>query len=1354
MLLELAARMADGRFELGGRHILIRRGEAVGVTAMADDPHVEDLLVQTSRMTPDQAERIRRARVRGEDTSKLLASAVSSSTLHKARRALWTGRLVKSLAASEKTPGTVGHFVPSAPHWEAGSQVHLVSLLLDSLARRAAAGDADLIGKSSTHLFRWEDSPHLELACRWSGLEDLPDPPAVDRLLARYPSGAPRMAALIRAGLARLVSPTGDFAPPPERPKTFPPSAPPPQQHLQSTRPERSYGPGAVADDLEVRASIPFPVMPTGTLDDPLEPLENKITQLEQIRAPSRDRAAAWKEVAHAWNRHFHALGEAARAFREASAADPSDIDAALHAARSCMQLAQLKLARAYARTASQHAPSDEKKEEALQLLVALALRDGRPGEASEADRELLHLRQRRNRSSKPAKPDRATINNAIMTATRTNNPNDIVEALTRAAQYPGTASIEIARTAFDALARQNAYPWALARQFAIDCAHIDPSLLRELTRRIGDAPLKEQVLTLEHLLARADPADQPKYLSKIAELFRADRSAAGEARTLLRLLSVAPYHRMSLERLRTIFSETGENDRLMAILALQLEAATDASERAKHLRELASTAYVTDGNSDRALGFVRYIFDEAGEDEERLLIGIRTLLALERPRRAARHLVEAAKGRDSRGANALLKHAVAVAEKDAGDTELALEIASNALKERPTDGHLLMSFERLSLEGLDIRASQTVYEILQEHALGENARRALHYRQGRWLEQAGETEQALKAYAKAFALWPSAGVVFDRIESLAMKLGAFGELADACTTLADHSTDITRQRELWRHAGQLSLRNKQTRRAFGLFLRSWRETGDVESRKRAEQLARELLIESPSTGSEAYSMLIEAIEQQAKSSNDLNHRVALYAEAARICAIDCRNQELAIEYTEKAAQQAGADPHLAQRRADLYARAASWLLEIFGRRKDAKTYIDKALDIWGGHRHAQSLLYRLGDVQSDPPGARSSLLPISFVPDARYEDPAREEIERFRSRIAAGDIQAGVDLAELLASHGRQKEAHRLLLSVVRQDPARVGTLRKLVAMSSTVQAPAIQSAAEEVLAIFDMSYQAGKADTRYKHEDARTPYDPELAAAQTILELIWEHSRGQFRVERADLGIAGTDRITPSGISPLAAAYADALKALDLTAEVELYRRNASSGQLRVAATTPPSVIVEVVPGDDTLEDPDALRFRIARAVELARPSNILLTSRPEDEAKRLLRAIRAAFSKPAHSRSTSELDADAIELGRGLWDRLPAHAQATVTAELAKNPDALRFDELMPALLGRAACVGLAVCGRLTASVRGLCADDPALAGKTIATEKEYIDACHASHAFRAMVRFALSDDRILARLRNQL
>ncbi|HBQ11310.1 MAG TPA: hypothetical protein DEF51_09090, partial [Myxococcales bacterium] len=220
-------------------------------------------------------------------------------------------------------------------------------------------------------MLEWLGGTHEERARRWARFSADPDDrPAVARLLTSEPAAATRIAALVRAGLARIVAPDAPPAPAPRMP-SIPPSAPSrhtpplgsaaPRSSLPPRKkPSMQLDPGLVpVFDDEPELDPDLPPLPDGEaqLDDPLDALERDIAVLEQQNASGEVRAAAWRAFGEAWEQRFGSVEEAARAYREAAAAAPDDREILALASDRCAALGQADLAVAYARAMVNAAP-------------------------------------------------------------------------------------------------------------------------------------------------------------------------------------------------------------------------------------------------------------------------------------------------------------------------------------------------------------------------------------------------------------------------------------------------------------------------------------------------------------------------------------------------------------------------------------------------------------------------------------------------------------------------------------------------------------------------------------------------------------------------------------------------------------------------------------------------------------------------------------------------------------------------------------------------------------------------------------------------------------------------------------
>ena len=347
----------EGTATFGGRVLKIKNGRVVDVIGAAADPSLFSLAVASGHIAQSPAEAPRGGTTATEkwtsERERLRRAGLSERMIQRIRRATWVDRLVGALTESDGTgPELSAETIDADP----ADGEALGALLLDALARRAGENEAGVVGGIASMPVEFgEDGVHAEIARRWGGLRDEDEGRPIASVLGRSPGAASRLAALFRTGVVRCSA--IDAAPPAsdsaaadsdvDRSSLTPPIAP-----------ERNWAPGSLVPPPSGRVEVDSLPPVEGPLGDPLVATERRILELEANGAPGPERAAVWKEAARLWQQHHGALEEAARALREATAADPSDPDCARLTSRACLALGQLDLARAYARTATDAAPS------------------------------------------------------------------------------------------------------------------------------------------------------------------------------------------------------------------------------------------------------------------------------------------------------------------------------------------------------------------------------------------------------------------------------------------------------------------------------------------------------------------------------------------------------------------------------------------------------------------------------------------------------------------------------------------------------------------------------------------------------------------------------------------------------------------------------------------------------------------------------------------------------------------------------------------------------------------------------------------------------------------------------------
>jgi hypothetical protein len=360
LLLELEARGATGGLDIGGRRIVLTKGNIVEVRPASDDASLGDFLVAAGRLSEEDLATAKRQAT--EQRAPLEAALrardlVPLDVLLETRRALWLDRFVRGLAVEERAGKQPGLLTPE-PHPSPGPAINTLPFVLDGLARRAGFGDAEQVGREASAWFDWLDTQQRERAASWADFGEVNDSIQAAQLFARHPAAPSRIAALVRAGLARLSeerSPLPHPAPrnpviaaPAPRPSARPQGSirPPPRESL------RAFSPGQAALErgplgIEPVASW-FPDQ-SATLDDPLDQYERRIASLEQAGGSPAERARAWLDLGRAFRTHHDSIDESARACREAAAADPRSPEALEAAANMCSATGEPELAYQYA---------------------------------------------------------------------------------------------------------------------------------------------------------------------------------------------------------------------------------------------------------------------------------------------------------------------------------------------------------------------------------------------------------------------------------------------------------------------------------------------------------------------------------------------------------------------------------------------------------------------------------------------------------------------------------------------------------------------------------------------------------------------------------------------------------------------------------------------------------------------------------------------------------------------------------------------------------------------------------------------------------------------------------------------
>lgn len=254
-----------------------------------------------------------------------------------------------------------------------------------------------------------------------------------------------------------------------------------------------------------------------------------------------------------------------------------------------------------------------------------------------------------------------------------------------------------------------------------------------------------------------------------------------------------------------------------------------------------------------------------------------------------------------------------------------------------------------------------------------------------------------------------------------------------------------------------------------------------------------------------------------------------------------------------------------------------------------------------------------------------------------------------------------------------------------------------------------------------------------------------PELQAVAPLFAAIWEGVPDLVGPSLAELGVESQDKVSPVADHDLAKIYSQVGKALGNQKTTLYLNPNPSGTEVAIAVTHPPSV---VVPAHFAADFPASeLRFRLGRALELARPELILAATMPPAELTQLLGSLLRAFF-PRHARRRAD---SASEQAAKLKKALPYKVSkrlAELFGELHTTPfSSARWRRLARESANRA---GLLAAGDLTVAVRVLTSEGVGRPLDDVTTEDVRAMAAMPG-AVRDLLRYAVSEEYFTLRSR---
>lgn len=375
-LLSLSRQQTSGMVAYAGRELVLARGDCIALGPSATDEPITDFIARSQRIPQSQLQTALTtvgAGAGSEWERRFIAALLAMRDVDGAKlcgllRALYIERLSSSFQQPHGLPELC---LPSPS--QMGPEVvrfELLPLVLDSLSRIAALDDAQWISRDLDARLHWLKTPQMEAAQHWAAIGRLEDGPTVAAVLLRRPAAAAAISAVVRAGLARLQSSMVEAG----HVKTLPPPAP--TLAFTVATPAR-LGPGEGrlhVDPFEPRAAPPLPERDRD-LVDPLRAIELQIQQDESSGTGGSTLAEHWLALSELWEQRLLSPTEAARALREAAAAQPYHTGVLQRTALACCRAGDHAVAKEYAQAAVIAAGSTEARLAALRTQVVLSLR-------------------------------------------------------------------------------------------------------------------------------------------------------------------------------------------------------------------------------------------------------------------------------------------------------------------------------------------------------------------------------------------------------------------------------------------------------------------------------------------------------------------------------------------------------------------------------------------------------------------------------------------------------------------------------------------------------------------------------------------------------------------------------------------------------------------------------------------------------------------------------------------------------------------------------------------------------------------------------------------------------------------
>jgi hypothetical protein len=852
-----------------------------------------------------------------------------------------------------------------------------------------------------------------------------------------------------------------------------------------------------------------------------------------------------------------------------------------------------------------------------------------------------------------------------------------------------------------------------------------------------------------------------------------------GELRALLRVLELDVAHPAALSRLHTLFLAAGDVSRALSIATLRLETQDDPEARRAGLIELAALSGKLGKDLPRAELYVRRMVAESQGDSDQVRTALGVLLALGEPDWAIARARTIADGCPAELRGRIYHACAATAEHTLRDRALALELASLGARSSPNHAPLLLMMERISLDAGDKDAALRTYDALIDSAIGPHGRRALVYRAGRWLERAGDLDQALDRYLEAFDLEPNAGAAFIALGRVAQTTGKVDRTLTCYERLSGLVPHELTRVDMVRRAQDIALGplNDPTR-AFEILRKAIAVRDNVELTNMAERAAIELQKRDPAAGRRAFASIAEDIERRAEQLWEGPDKVRSLLRIATLMARELGEPDAALARAEQAVdlverEQLGmellAEALSERERIEALAGASRPPASAPLLTDDIATFASLAppanlapapslapepvstrsirAPATNGSSNGSSHGSTLGAAAhgaSVPPKAMSTppAEPLPGVPPApELSSSSQPPPSEPAPSIAPAPVPASnppVDRAT----------ARDQLLEIIAREPYRADAIRKLHALTAHEPKSIEAHVASALLAAFDNDACA-PAERQFhsgvwRGDALQNALGDDLpTAARRVLARLWEASRTlpRFRMTPQSAGLTERDRLAQRAVGLVAETYAQAARLLGAR-DVPVFETSADGPRdgARVVAAHPPFVLVHAALAT-ARPSRSGLLWTFGRALQLALPDQVFGATLPAQDARDLLHAAALAFApRTAQGTVTPQIK----ELAASLWQNVPAGEQRSIANTLAAHRTELGLETLITRAESTAARAGLVCSGNIYEALKSVAHSDPKLVGLTIHDAASFSEACKRSAAYAATVQCAVSPE----------